>query len=278
MQIIDTHLHLMYRAQFLLPWLAKFPAIDKAWTAESYFAEAEALGITAALHMEADVDESQMVAEAEFMAELHPKVIGTIAACRPESPDFPQHIAKLKAIRHVRGLRRVLHVMPDEISQSALFVENIGILAQADLSFDICVRADQLPLAYALASAAPEVQFILDHCGNPDIANNGFADWAKSLRMLAQLPNVAGKLSGIAVNSAPDWTVDTLKPYVEHLIETFGWDRVVWGSDHPVLLLNGSLARWVEASLEITHAASIEDRNKLFNGNAKRIYRLTVGN
>jgi predicted TIM-barrel fold metal-dependent hydrolase len=277
MQIIDTHLHLMYRPKFSLPWLAKFPSIDKTWTAEAYFAEAEALGISAALHMEADVDEGQMIAEAELMATVHPKVIGTIAACRPENPNFGLYLEKLKGMPHVRGLRRVLHVMPDELSRSTLFRENIRLLAQANLTFDICVRADQLPLAYELAAAAPAVQFILDHCGNPEIANDGFSAWSKSLKLLAQLPNVSAKMSGIAVNSAPEWTTDTLKPYVEQLIETFGWDRVVWGSDHPVLLLNGSLSKWVNASLEITDTASSEERNKLFNGNAKRIYRLETG-
>jgi predicted TIM-barrel fold metal-dependent hydrolase len=274
MQIIDTHLHLVYRPEFTLPWLGKFPTIDQSWTADAYFAEATALGITAALHMEADVDERQMLQEAAFMATAHPKVIGTIAACRPESHDFAQDLAKLETMSHVRGVRRVLHVMPDALSQTTVFVDNIRLLAKANLTFDICVRANQLHLAYDLAAAAPQVQFILDHCGNPDVANNGFDDWSSALKQLAELPNVAAKMSGIAVNAAPDWTTATLRPYVEFLIQTFGWDRVVWGSDHPVLLLNGSLSKWVEASLTITDGANAEDRAKLFNGNAKRIYRL----
>lgn len=274
MQIIDTHLHLVYRPQFDVPWLANYPAIDRAWTADEYFATAEKLGIVAALHMEADVAEGQMLAEAEFMATAHPRVIGAIAAGRPEHADFAKHVQALQALPHVKGVRRILHTMPDELSESSQFVENVRLLAEADLSFDLCVRANQLHLAYELAASAPKVQFVLDHCGNPDIANEGFKSWSVGLKKIASLPNVAAKVSGIAVNAAPGWSTETLKPYVEHLIEVFGWDRVVWGSDHPVLLLNGSLERWVEASLAITASATESDRAKLFNGNAKRIYRL----
>ncbi|MBE7732723.1 amidohydrolase family protein [Devosia faecipullorum] len=274
MQILDTHLHLVYRPQFQQPWMAGFPAIDQAWTAQSYFAEAEPLGIVGALHMEVDVVEAQMLEEARFMGTAHPKVIGAIAAGRPEHANFSAHLDALAKMPHVRGVRRVLHTMPDELSTSALFVDNIRLLAAQGLSFDLCVRANQLHLAHRLAAAAPDVQFILDHCGNPDIAGEGYAGWKTGLAQLAGLPNVAAKISGIAVNAAPGWGADTLKPYVEQVIENFGWDRVVWGSDHPVLRLNGSLGRWVEASLDLTASASEAERSKLFYHNAKRIYRL----
>lgn len=274
MQILDTHLHLVYRPQFQQPWMAGFPAIDKAWTAESYFAEAGPLGIVGALHMEVDVIAGQMLDEARFMGTAHPRVIGAIAAGRPESADFSAHLDALAEMPHIRGVRRVLHTMPDDLSTAALFVDNIRLLAARGLSFDLCVRADQLHLAQRLAAAAPDVQFILDHCGNPDIAGDGSAPWKSGLARLAALPNVAAKISGIAVNAAPGWDVETLRPYIEYVIERFGWDRVVWGSDHPVLLLNGSLGRWVEASLDITAPASEAERAKLFYHNAQRIYRL----
>lgn len=274
MRIIDTHLHLAYRPQFSQPWMAAYPAIDRSWSASAYFAEAVSLGIEAALHMENDVPTEQMLDEAAFMGTVHDRVIGAIAAARPESTNFPEHLERLAAMPHVRGIRRILHVMPDDLSGSPVFVENVRRLAEVGLTFELCVRADQLTIAHALAAAAPDVQFILDHCGNPDIANDGYAAWAAMLTPLAALPNVAAKLSGIAVNARPDWSIETLRPYVEHLIESFGWDRLVWGSDHPVLLLNGSLERWVNASHTLTKSAAEADRAKLFHGNARRLYRL----
>ena len=132
-----------------------------------------------------------------------------------------------------------------------------------------------MPLA--LAAAAPQVQFILDHCGNPDIAGDGFAAWRDGLRAVAALPNVAAKFSGIVVNAGPNWSVAALRPYVDHLIACFGWDRLVWGSDHPVVTLTGSLERWVAATHELIGGATDAERARLLHGNAERIYRLGEG-
>src|SRR4051794_33438569 len=92
MRIIDTHLHLIYPDKFSYPWLDRTPALRRLYTAESYFAEAAGLGIEAALHMEVDVAESDIEAETRFVTALHPKVIGAIAAGRPESPGFPAQL------------------------------------------------------------------------------------------------------------------------------------------------------------------------------------------
>jgi predicted TIM-barrel fold metal-dependent hydrolase len=116
------------------------------------------------------------------------------------------------------------------------------------------------------------VQFILDHCGVPDVAGRGLDPWRASITEIAKLPNVAAKISGIVAYAGPDWTVDDLRPFVEHIIESFGWDRIVWGSDHPVVTLTGSLTRWVDATSEIIAGASDAEKAKLWHGNAERIY------
>ena len=142
--ILDTHLHLVYRDKFSYPWLAGAAAINKQWPAESYFAEAEALGVEGALHMEVDVAESDIEAETRFMTQVHPKVIGAIAAGRPESATFSAQLETLAAIPGVKAMRRVLHTSPNELSQTPLFAENIRRLAAHKMPFDLCLRADQL--------------------------------------------------------------------------------------------------------------------------------------
>lgn len=275
MRIIDTHLHLIYPDRLSYPWLGNAPAINKPWTVEAYWAEAKPLGIEAALHMEVDVAEADIVPETEFVLGL-PGIVGAIAACRPEHVDFPALLEKLLAAGkgQIRGLRRILHEVPDTVSEPKLFADNLRLLSQHGLTFDICLRADQLHLGVALAQRVPEVTFILDHCGNPDINGIGLDPWRQSLRAVAALPNVMGKVSGIVNHCDPDWTHETLRPYVEHVIDSFGWDRVVWGSDHPVVTLTGSLTRWVEAAREIVSGENTENQEKLFSRNAERIYRL----
>ncbi len=274
MRILDTHLHLVYKDKLSYPWLSGAPAIDRQWTADDYFAEAVPLGIEGALHMEVDVAESDMEAETRLMRDVHPRVVGMIAPGRPESPDFPAWLDLLAGIGQVRAIRRVLHVAPDEVSQGALFRENIRRMAGAGLPFDICVGARQLPIALELVKACPETQFVLDHCGVPDVGNKALDPWRADITALAALPNVVAKISGIAAYAAPDWTPTDLRPFVEHVIGRFGWDRVVWGSDHPVVTLGGSLSRWVAASREIVAGASDDEQAKLFHRNAERIYRV----
>lgn len=275
MRIVDTHLHLIYPDRLSYPWLGNAPAINKPWTAEAYWAEAKPLGIEAALHMEVDVAEADILPETAFVLGL-PGIVGAIAACRPENPDFPAELEKLLAIGkgRIKGLRRILHEVPDSVSEPQLFADNLKRLAHHGLTFDLCLRADQLHLGTALARRVPETTFILDHCGNPDINGIGLDPWRKSLAEVAALPNVMGKVSGIANHCDPDWTAETLRPYVEHVIEQFGWDRVVWGSDHPVVTLTGSLTRWVEATREIVASETEENQQQLFHRNAERIYRL----
>ncbi|HHY51273.1 MAG TPA: amidohydrolase family protein [Alphaproteobacteria bacterium] len=274
MRILDTHLHLVYKDRFSYPWLDGVPALNRDWTVESYWAEAERLGIEQALHMEVDVAEKDMRAETEFVTALHPRVVGAIAAARPESRDFPVYLNHLAEIRGLKGIRRVLHVVPDEVSQADLFVENIQRLANYRLPFDMCYRADQLPLAKRLAAQCPDVQFVLDHCGVPNVEKQELDPWRGHITELAALPNVAAKISGIVAYAGPNWTVATLRPFVEHVIEAFGWDRVVWGSDHPVCTLTANLTRWVNATHELIAGASEEEKARLLHRNAERIYRI----
>ncbi len=224
--------------------------------------------------MEVDVAAKDIEAESRFVTSLHPRIVGAIAACRPESQGFPEQLEQLAAIPGVRGLRRILHTSPDELSQTPLFAENLRRLSRHGLSFDLCLRADQLPLGQDLAAKCPEVQFVLDHCGVPKVAEQELDPWRQYIRELSRLPNVAAKLSGIVAYAGPDWTVDTLRPFAEHVIESFGWDRVVWGSDHPVCTLTADLTRWVEATHQLLSGASEDEKSRLLSRNAERIYRI----
>lgn len=273
MRIVDTHLHLVYMDRFTYPWLADPGPLNRTWTAEGYASEAAKLGIEAALHMEVDVAEPNMEAETRFVLDLHPMVVGAIAPCRPESPDFPAYLDRIAAFEGVKGLRRILHTSPDELSRSDMFAANLRRLAARNLPFDLCVLARQLPIGAELVARCPDVQFVLDHCGVPDVAGKALDPWRDNIRALSKLPNVAAKISGVVAYAGPHWTTADLRPFVEHVVECFGWDRVVWGSDYPVLTLTADLGRWVAATKEIVAGAGPDEQAKLFHRNAERIYR-----
>ncbi|MBN9272949.1 MAG: amidohydrolase, partial [Mesorhizobium sp.] len=200
---------------------------------------------------------------------------GAIAACRPEEAGFAAYLDRVRTDPFIKGFRRVLHVMPDALSESALFRDNVRRIAGSGLTFDLCVLPRQMKQAMALVDAAPDVRFVLDHCGVPDIKGDARHPWKEQIAEMAKRPNVAGKISGVVAYADPGtWTVETLRPYVEHTIESFGWDRVVWGSDWPVCTLGGGLLGWVAATHALLEGTSETERTKLLSGNAKRLWRL----
>lgn len=281
LSIVDTHLHVIDRSRLRYPWLAGVPALDADFLYAAYAREAARCGITDVLHMEVDVAPEDIDAETLFVERLASQpgslLRGAIAACRPEDPGFPARLESQLSDTTIRGFRRVLHTQPDGLSESSVFRANIARLAGTGRPFDICMAARQLPLAIALVDSAPEVQFVLDHCGVPDIAGGGHQPWREHITALAERPNAAVKISGVmAYGDAATWTLDDLRPYVEHAISAFGWDRVVWGSDWPVCTLGGTLSTWVAATHALLSGTSAVERAKLLATNARRIWHLAA--
>lgn len=276
--IVDTHLHLIYRGQLSYPWLAGVPPLDADFTYDTYLQEARRLGISATLHMEVDVAEADFEAETVMVERLAAtdgsQLAGAIAACRPESADFPAYLERVLGNRFVRGFRRVLHVMPDDFSEGALFRENIRRLSGTGLVFDICVLPHQLEKAAALADFAPDVAFVLDHCGIPDIKSGGFDVWKGPMAEIARRPNVTVKLSGLPAYGAENWTLEDLKPYFTHVAENFGFDRMVWGSDWPVCTLGGGLSTWVGATHALLSGVSLDEKARVLSRNALKLWSI----
>ncbi len=277
--LIDTHLHLIDRSVLSYPWLSGVPALDHDFLYAAYQLEARRCGIAGALHMEVDVAEGDIQRETEIVRGLSQVqgslLMGAIAACRPESKDFAAYLEAQLTDPFVKGFRRVLHVMPDELSESALFRENIRRMSGSRLTFDLCVLPHQIGKAAALVDLAPDVSFVLDHCGVPAIASEAFEPWKKGIEAISKRPNITCKVSGIvAYAKAESWNVETLRPYVSQVTESFGWDRLIWGSDWPVCTLGGGLSTWVAATQALFAGCSETERTKLFSGNARRLWTL----
>ena len=277
--LFDTHLHLIYPDRLNYPWLKNIHSLNKPHNFASYQKIASRVGITEYLHMEVDVAENQIYEETALIAELmsNPEIElrGAISACRPETPEFPEFLEWAQTNPIIKGFRRVLHVVPNTLSQTTLFRDNIKRLTGTGLTFDICVSYNQLDLAIALVDHCPEVDFILDHCGVPDIKGGEIKVWSKSLTELAKRKNILAKISGlIAYGDHQTWTLDNIRPYFEHTVTAFGHKRIIWGSDSPVCNLGGGLETLVAATYSITSDWDKKDKLAFFSGNAKSLWRL----
>jgi len=278
--IIDTHQHLIYPERYTYSWTAGIPQLaGKAFRYNDYLVAIEGTGVSRTIFMESGADDPHWQEETRFVRTLAETpgslIAGIIANCRPEEErGFEAHVESLLSPKLV-GFRRILHTEPDELSERPCFGSNVRLLEKYELTFDLCVLARQLPLASKLAAKCPNVQFVLDHCGVPDIAAGEIGVWRRYITQIARLPNVACKISGVLAYCAPGLaTLEAVRPYVEHCLEQFGWDRTVWGSDWPVCTVTSDLRTWVKVTQQLIATAGESNQRKLLHGNAIRIYFL----
>jgi predicted TIM-barrel fold metal-dependent hydrolase len=291
--IIDTHQHLWDLKKFKLPWLKMGGPLDRSYLMKDYLAAAKEVAelpvkagqpgvkIARTVYMEVDVTPEQQQAEADYVTAICKEgkspMVAAIISGRPESEGFAKYIRPFRDHPYVKGMRRVLHGegTPAGHCLEKAFVQGIRLLGELGLSFDLCVRAAELPDFIKLVDACPETRFILDHCGNPDVKVKDQKVWKKDLAEIARRKNIACKVSGIVASAKPGaWTADDLAPIVNHVLDSFGPERVVFGGDWPVCTLAASLAQWVGALRSIVSERKIEEQRKLFHDNAVRVYRL----
>ena len=280
MQIVDTHQHLWDKDLFHYSWLDTVPQLNRSFRMADYLAATKGLDVVKSLHLEADVDEPYMLDETRHLLALADQpdnpLEGIVACGRPENEDFKSYLDAIGGHAKLKGIRRVLHTQPDGVGQGVTFLKNVAALPDYGLSFDICVLARQLPIAIKLISSCPDVIFILDHCGVPQVKERNLDPWRSHITEIAKFSNVSCKISGLVAYADPQsWTAEDLRPFIDHAIGSFGWDRVMFGSDWPVCTLSASYRQWVEALQAITQGAGEVNQKKLFHDNAVRVYRLT---
>jgi L-fuconolactonase len=292
--IIDTHQHLWDLSKFRLPWHHNVLALAKSFLPDDYARATADLGtfptkdwglvpgkVVKSIYMEVDVDPAQQTAEAEYVIDLCQKgntpTAAAVISGRPASDGFHKYVAQFKSNPYIKGIRQVLHVAetPAGYCLDQRFVRGIRLLGELGLSFDLCMRPGELADAAKLIDACPGTRFILDHCGNGDVQAEDRSGWQKDMAALARRQNVVCKVSGIVVAARPGrWTADDLAPVVNHTVEVFGKDRVMFGGDWPVCTLTSTYAQWVAALKTVVAGWSDEDRRKLFHDNAARFYGL----
>lgn len=279
--IIDTHQHLWDLKKFRLPWLREEKALERSYLPADYDKATAGLNVVKTVYMEVDVAPDQQVAEAEYVLGLcrepGSKMAGAVISGRPESDRFAAYLDRFKGDKHLKGLRRVLHVTeaPPDHCLGAQFVKSVRLLGERGLCFDLCMRPADLPHATKLIATCPETRFVLDHCGNADLKKH--EQWKKDVADLAKQKNVVAKISGIVAQARPGaWKPEDLAPVIRHTMEVFGPDRVLFAGDWPVCTLGATFKEWVHALQSIVRDRPAAEQRKLFHDNAVRFYSLNT--
>lgn len=292
--IIDTHQHLWDLTQQNLPWLGGAPDIlRRSYRTEEYLAATAGLNVRA-IYMEVDVAETELGNEADYVLTVaragQTPMRAAVIGGRPDSRAFPAYLKRYRGEPRFKGVRRVLHspATPAGYCLQPEFVRGVQLLGKEGRSFDLCMRAPELMDAVKLTELCPGTRFILDHCGNPDLKafraprpgetrpRHTADDWKRAIDAFARRPNVIGKISGIPASLPSGGGAEDLAPVVNHCLDAFGPDRVVFGGDWPVCLLGATYQQWVTMLRQIIASRPAEHQRKLWSANALRHYALRV--
>jgi L-fuconolactonase len=285
MTIIDTHQHLWDLDRFRLPWVKPGTVLGRSYRITDYLAAAADTGIERTVYMEVDVDPTQQAAEADFVLDCcrkpETKMVAGAVSGRAAADDFRRYVERFKGSPHIKGIRQVLHGggTPAGFCLDPKFVTGIRLLGEFGLRFDLCMRPAELPDAGKLIDQCPDTQFILDHCGNapvhgPDGKAPDRTQWKRDIDQLARRKNLVCKVSGLVNSARSGWRPDDLAPIVNHVLDAFGADRVMFGGDWPVCLLGATLGEWVAGLKAVVAARPADQQRKLFHENAVRVYGL----
>jgi len=279
---IDAHQHFWDPARADYPWMEapELTPIRRAFGPADLAPLLKANGIDASIVVQcrSSIEETE-----EFLRVAHatPCVIGVVGWADLTDAALGDTLDRLRGLPGGAKLVGIRHQAHDEADPDWLLRTDVqrGLTAvfARDLTYDLLVRTRELPAAIATAKAFPQGRFVLDHAAKPPIADGGSAEWSDRIASLAARGNVWCKVSGLATEAKwTDWDAERLFPFVQHVANCFGEDRLIFGSDWPVCLLAGSYGE-IKSALEACLAklgASV--REKAFGVNAKRAYRLAA--
>lgn len=233
----------------------------------------------AGIHGAIAVQARQTLEETEWllrMTEESPWIRGVVGWAPIVAPEFPEVLKKLRKNPRLKGLRHIVQDEPDDdFILGEAFNRGIDALRGTGLVYDVLIHARHLPQAIRFVDRHPEQAFVLDHCAKPRIASREIEPWRGQIRELARRPLVHCKVSGMVTEADwARWTPDDLRPYFEVVLEAFGPERLMFGSDWPVALLASEYQRWVDAVAAWTAGLSANEREAVWGGNAARVYAL----
>ncbi len=293
-RIVDAHHHLWDLEACQYPWLMargvnRFfgdpTPIQKNYLVSDLREDAGDFELAASVHVQVGVATGNELQETAWLQETGDETglpSAIVAFCELDSPEAPKHLGAQLAFSRLRGVRQIVGRSDDEDAKTGsgalldnpVWREHLGLLGELGLSFDLQLTPRQVPRVAEALAEAPDTDFALCHCGSPwDQTAAGLNSWREGLRLLASLPNVYCKISGLGMFDH-NWTLDSIRPIVESCIEIFGTERAMFGSNFPVDKLHARYGQVWGAYEEIASGLSEEEQRLLFGETARNFYRI----
>jgi L-fuconolactonase len=278
--IIDAHHHLWKVARGDYFWMdpiadPSVAPIARDFVLEDYLTLTRDAGVTGSVLVQA----AQTVAETEWLLEqarasdgLILGVVGWVDMAAADAREALQHLAQNPLLRGIRPMLQ--DIRPDDWVLRPELAAAFRAVIELDLAFDVLIRPPQLESVFTLLMRYPQLRAVIDHGAKPQIAQGRWQPWAEWIRRIARETPAYCKLSGLVTEAGPGWKIDDLRRYTDHLIECFGPQRLMWGSDWPVALLASDYQRWLQTARALIGGLSESERGEVMGGNASRFYKL----
>ena len=274
--IIDSHQHFWQVGRFDYPWMSSdLGVLYRDYVPAALQPVLKANGVEQTVLVQA----SNSIAESKWLLELSdqfPFIAGVVGWVDLMSLNVADQIRELALHPRFKGVRHLVESEPDDdwLAQPAVLF-GLNELVAHGLSYDLLVHTRHLRYVRTVVERCPDLRLVIDHMAKPPIGSGEVAEWAHEFQPLAEFSNIKCKLSGLVTEANwSSWTIEDLRPYIDCALESFGPDRLMFGSDHPVCLLAGSYERVLESFQEALNDLNESERNMVFSENAKKFYRL----
>jgi len=274
--VVDSHIHFWDTDRFDYPWLQGFRELNRPFVPADL--DVGDVQIEALVFVQANPVWDVVDQETAWVQHLGGRDgrIQALVTGVPLDRGAAAVSASLERLSHesrVAGVRQLIQDEPEGFALQAGFVDAVRLAGQLGLTVDLCVRSHQIAEVTKLAELCPEVIFVLDHLGKPDIAGGQWTDWLQDLKAMAQLGNVRCKLSGLTTE-ADEGTrgKDNIRRYLRAAVDAFGPDRCMFGSDWPNASLQISYAGWVSLVLDSVSDLTARERDRVMRGTALEVY------
>jgi L-fuconolactonase len=278
--IVDAHVHVWDVSKLRYPWLDDIPFLNKTFTLADYKAASGKVQVDKMVFVQCECDPAQHLEELAWItnqAKTEPRLKGLVPWAPLElGAGVEAELAEMAKNPLVKGVRRIIQFEPDlEFCLKPDFIAGVNLLPKYGFSFDVCIDYRHNKNTLKFLEKIPGVACILDHIGKPNIKGGGLDPWRSELKELAQFPNLCCKVSSLATEADhKNWTVEVLRPYVECIFESFGFDRTIFAGDWPVSSQAANYETCVETAITLAKGAGEEDLRKLFRANAEKFYRV----
>lgn len=272
---IDAHVHFWKYSADQYPWINKNMKLLKQHylpqNLQLTLSRNDIQGVVAVQAVETTL-ESRFLAE---LAATNPIIKAVVGWVDFTGENLIKDLEELKEYKVIKGFRHQLQAENQDFFNNPAFLKGIAHLEAYQFTYDIVVKSHQLSWLHPLLQQNPNIQFVLDHMGKPNVAKNEWDSWKKDIELLAQYPNLYCKLSGLFTEARwKEWSASEFYPYLDLVFQNFGMDRLMFGSDWPVMMLSGIYVQWKSLIEKYLENETIEEKEKIFGLNAIRFYDL----